>query len=205
MKRFLAAALFLISGSVYAVQPGTNLIQPTQNSSIVQDLSGNMVFTDISTGPISLNKIVYPQTIGLAGTQTAISTLSVTGVNLTIPMVLAGPSAALPGSVLVATPTAPGSSVISCAVSTGIIDANNLIGVSNGSFAVGSTIPVVVNGMILALTTGTVVPGTVLVSSNSTCYGCLGANVNSVYGADFAVAMTSGPSVGGLTLVKIRK
>jgi hypothetical protein len=119
------------------------------------------------------------------------------------PMLLAGTVNAVQGSALVATSTStsPGAAV---AVSAATIDLTTVVGVAKAAATVGSLVYVVDSGFALARTTGTVTPGTVLVTTQAAA-GYLAANANSVWGADVGVAITTGTAAGGLTLIKLRK
>lgn len=85
-------------------------------------------------------------------------------------------------------------------------DATDWIGFSEGTVAVGAVGYVISSGYALALTTGTVNRGDVLVSTATTpsSVGYVAADTTPTTGADVAVALSSGTSSGGLTLVKVR-
>jgi len=88
-------------------------------------------------------------------------------------------------------------------VSPTTVDLTDWVGISIGAVAVGDVGYVAVGGLTVALTTGTVNRGDTLVSTN-TVAGYLGADATPTTGADVGVALSSGTSAGGLTLIRLR-
>lgn len=82
-------------------------------------------------------------------------------------------------------------------------DLTDWVGISEGAVAVGSVGYVTVGGYALALTSGTVNRGDVLVSTVGAS-GYLGADTTPTTGADVGVALSSGNAAGGLTIIRLR-
>ena len=119
-------------------------------------------------------------------------------------MYLSGTVSAKVGSALVAAAPLNSSSLATVTVAGATNDLTTLVGISLVAASTGTSIPVATNGFVLALTTGTVNPGAVVVSTVAAA-GYLSTNSNSVWGADFGLALSTGTAGGGLTLIKIRK
>jgi hypothetical protein len=81
-------------------------------------------------------------------------------------------------------------------------DLTDWVGISEGAVAVGSVGYITVGGYALALTSGTVNRGDVVIST--TVAGYLGADTTPTTGADVGVALSSGTAAGGLTLIRLR-
>jgi hypothetical protein len=93
-----------------------------------------------------------------------------------------------------------------CGTLASALDRTDWIGIAEGTTAAGSVGYVTVGGYALALTTGTVNRGDTLVSTNpiSGLTGYLGSDTTPTTGADVGVAMSSGTSSGGLTVIRLR-
>jgi len=93
-----------------------------------------------------------------------------------------------------------------CGKASSANDQTDWIGFSEGTVAHGSVGYVIAAGYALALTTGTVNRGDVLVSTATTpsSPGYVAADTTPTTGADVAVAIASGTTAGGLTAVKVR-
>lgn len=121
---------------------------------------------------------------------------------------LAGTSAAIEGSLLVATTPVAGtgpilSQGVSVIVAPATVDLTNWVGVAKAPASTGTIVDVYYSGTVLALSTGTVVAGDTLVSSN-TASGYLGADSSPTTGADVGVALSGGTSTGGRIKVRLR-
>jgi hypothetical protein len=204
MKRTLLflSAIAAIIGLAYAanpVQPGSQIFVGPQ-AQIYSDTTNNINFVDgASPGPMTLKQVNMNGYL--------MSTASVTIVNQGYgyeQFTLGGLLTSAVGSVLVATSPANGSSLATVQVASGTIDQINAIGISLTVTAPGAVVTAATSGFAWALTTGTVNPGQVLVTT-PTAYGYLSVNANSVWGADIATALSTGTPTGGLTLVKLRK
>ena len=203
MKRILALLAVLACGAILwsAPQPGSQIFVG-KKSQIYEDTNGNLTVVDGgSPGPIG------PMT--LSGINVNGYTLSTTTVSAGIAcnyeyMYLSGTVSAKVGSALVAAAPLNSSSLATVTVAGATNDLTTLVGVSLVAASTGTWIPVATNGFVLALTTGTVNPGAVVVSTVAAA-GYLSTNSNSVWGADFGLALSTGTAGGGLTLIKIRK
>lgn len=93
-----------------------------------------------------------------------------------------------------------------CGKLTTANDQTDWVGFAQEVVAAGSVGKVVISGYALALTTGTVNRGDVLVSTATTpsSPGYTAADTTPTTGADVAVAIASGTAAGGTTLVKVR-
>lgn len=86
---------------------------------------------------------------------------------------------------------------------TATTDLTSWIGIAEEAVAAGAVGYVTVAGYALALTTGTVNRGDTLVSTTSAA-GYLTGDSTPTTGADVGVALSSGTSAGGLTVVRLR-
>lgn len=167
-------------------------------SRIFEDTSGNMEFSDgASDGVLSLKQI---NSNGYDISTTTISGLVGCGYER---FYLGGTVSAKVGSALVAiAPVSYKNSAV--AVSGATNDLTTFVGISLVASSTGSVIPVATSGFVMALTTGTVNPASIVVSTVAAA-GYLSTNANSVYGADIGIALSTGNVNGGLTLIKLRK
>lgn len=113
---------------------------------------------------------------------------------------LSGPTAAVEGSVLIAT-TAVAGQGISVAVAPAVANQTSVVGVAAAAASTGSVVGVYGYGWVLARTTGTVVAGDYLVTS-SNAIGYLGTSVIGSTGT-VGIAFAGGVSAGGLTRIKL--
>jgi len=113
------------------------------------------------------------------------------------------PVSASTGSIICATTTVIVTNYVSGWVCPAVTSLTNFMGVSVVTSSTGNVIPIYTNGWVLALTTGTVAAGDVLVSSGSAAAGYLGTNNSPTSGTDIGTALGSGISSGGLTRVWI--
>lgn len=118
------------------------------------------------------------------------------------PAYLTGTTAALEGSVLIATTPVAGHD-FSVIVARAVADQTGWVGVAKAAKSTGSIVDVYYSGFVLARTTGTVNPGDTLVTSSATA-GYLASDTTPTTGADMAVALSAGTSTGGLTKVRLR-
>lgn len=115
-----------------------------------------------------------------------------------VPAYLAGSTSAFEGSVLIATNPTPGYG-FSVIVASGT-DLHSVVGVAKASASTGSLVDVYYSGFVLARTTGTVVPGTLLGTTSAPGY--LKVIVSST--AAVGVSMATGNTAGGLTKIKLK-
>lgn len=115
---------------------------------------------------------------------------------------LSGDTAAVEGSLLIATTAVAGQGV-SVAVSLASNDQTNWVGTAAAATSTGSVVNYYSDGWVLARTTGTVVAGDVLVSSAG-ARGYLGVDVTPTTGADVGVALGGGVAAGGLVKIQLR-
>ena len=167
-------------------------------SQISEDTSGSMDFSDgYTNGVLALKQI---NSNGYDISTTTVANQLGCGYER---FYLGGTVSAKVGSVLVA--TAPTSGLYTSLVVAGATnDLTTFVGVSLVASSTGSVIPVATSGFVMALTTGTVNPGAIVVSTAGAA-GYLSTNSNSVWGADIGVALSTGTTTGGLTLIKLRK
>lgn len=120
------------------------------------------------------------------------------GIGASIPMYLAGSTAAYEGSVLIATsPTLGfGASVI---VSSGT-DLPSVVGIAKGSASTGTLVDMYYNGFVQALTTGTIIPGDLLGTTNIAGY----LKVTTSSATAVGTALAGGVTAGGLTKIKMK-
>jgi hypothetical protein len=147
----------------------------------------------------------------LGGSSAAVSTVTTSGESLgtTVSVYMFdGPTgvAASEGSVLVATAASPTAATsMTAQTSTGAI-ITNWIGIAAADISTGSVGQCFINGVVLALTTGTVAAGDLLVTTG-TAVGYL-ATDNSDWGqrqgAIVGVAIGNGTAAGGLTKIRLR-
>ena len=200
MKRILALLAVLACGAILwsAPQPGSQIFVG-KKSQIYEDTNGNLTVVDGgSPGPMTLSGI------NVNGYTLSTTTISA-GIACNYEyMYLSGTVSAKVGSALVAAAPLNSSSLATVTVAGATNDLTTLVGISLVAASTGTSIPVATNGFVLALTTGTVNPGAVVVSTVAAA-GYLSTNSNSVWGADFGLALSTGTAGGGLTLIKIRK
>lgn len=202
MKKVIAVLAFLTVSVYFGLsafsqpRPGSQQYIG-KNSQIYEDVSGKLMFVDGSSpGPVSLEQS------NVSGYTLSTTTVS-SGVGYSYEyMYLLGSTSAKIGSALVSVASTGLPTAV--AVSGATNDLTTLVGISLVVASTGTSIPVATNGFVLALTTGTVNTGAVLVSTAGAA-GYLSTNSNSVWGADFGLALSTGTSTGGLTLIKIRK
>ncbi len=115
---------------------------------------------------------------------------------------LAGTSAALEGSLVVATTPVAGYG-LSVIVAPATTDLTNWVGVAKNAVSTGSIVDVYYSGFVLALTTGTVAVGDTLVSTSSAS-GYLTGDSTPTSGADVGVAVATGNSAGGRTKIRLK-
>ena len=200
MKRILALLAVLACGAILwgSPRPGSQTFIG-KNSQVYEDTNGNLTVVDGgSPGPMTLSGI------NVNGYTLSTTTISA-GIACNYEyMYLSGTVSAKVGSALVAAAPLNSSSLATVTVAGATNDLTTLVGVSLVAASTGTWIPVATNGFVLALTTGTVNPGAVVVSTVAAA-GYLSTNSNSVWGADFGLALSTGTAGGGLTLIKIRK
>ena len=116
-------------------------------------------------------------------------------------MYLTGNTTAYMGTPLQA--ASPVKGLTSASVTPGTVGNAKIIGVSMGTTYPKGMAQVATSGFALARTTGTVVAGNILTSSLTVGY--MSVSTGTVWGADFGLALSTGTTSGGLTLIKIRK
>jgi len=115
-----------------------------------------------------------------------------------------GTIAAVEGSLICSTNASTNAgNFVTVAVCPPILDQTAWIGVAVTAASTGSVVNVYSSGWVLALTTGTVNAGDVLVTSG-TVQGYLGSDTTPTTGADVGVAMGPGNANGGLTRIRLR-
>ena len=204
---------------LYATVPGQELISPTVYCHIYQDNNGNMNFSDASNVPFTLSSINPITGFTVPGGNLVISAGNVQYGNPTVAIstALATPSQgteftaflasgsvsypAVQGSVLVATTTQ--NNLITVLVSSNTTGATTVIGVAVAAASTGTIVNLYSNGFVLALTTGPVNPGDVLVSTAAIA-GYLMANNSAAANAQVGIALQTGNSAGGLTRIKLK-
>jgi hypothetical protein len=119
---------------------------------------------------------------------------------------LGGDQPALEGSVLIAT-TAVNGQGLTAMVAPATLDQTGVIGIAAAATSSGSVVPFYYDGFVLALTTGAINAGDVLVTTaTASSYGYLGADTTPTTGADVAVALqTRAANTSGLLKVRIVK
>lgn len=136
----------------------------------------------------------------------AVSTLTTLGnsIGTRWPVYLLGTIPAVEGSVLIASATTSAFSGVAVVVSTGVNNLTTVVGVASAPASTGSVVNMYTDGFVLALTTGTVNPGDVLVTT-VTGSGYLAANNSPTSGTDVGVALSTGPSTSGLTRIRLNR
>jgi hypothetical protein len=114
---------------------------------------------------------------------------------------LGGTTAAVQGSVLVATTPASGYGHAVC-ISNATNDLTSWVGIAAEAASVGDVIQYYTDGYVLARTTGTVAVGNTLVTSSDAA-GHLKADATPTTGADVGVALAVGTAAGGLTKIRL--
>jgi len=119
---------------------------------------------------------------------------------ITFPAYLGGSTAAVEGSALIV--AAP---LNSTQVQVQVANASastKVIGVAAAAASVGSVVQVYTHGWVLALTTGTVSPGDILVST--TTAGYLFANNSASANQQVGIALSTGTAAGGLAVIQLK-
>jgi len=119
---------------------------------------------------------------------------------ITFPAYLGGSTAAVEGSTLIIAPP-----ISSTQVTVQVANASastKVVGVAAAAASVGSIVQVYTHGWVLALTTGTVVAGDVLVST--TTAGYLFANNSASANQQVGIAISTGTAAGGLALIQLK-
>lgn len=161
------------------------------------DSSGNL--TSLGTGTQQLPGTVFQGTTGVV-----VSTLPVSGNSLGVyvPVTLAAGSAnaAVEGSVLIASTSLTGVTVV---VSTGA-GQFSVVGIAQAAASTGAVVNMYTSGWVLALASGTVAAGDILMSSfTATGTGYLATNNSAV--AYQGVAVAAGPNTSGsANLIKVK-
>lgn len=227
MKKFLAGLALVVSilfggyfGNLIAVTPGRDLIPPTAFSHLTEDNIGNMTFQDAVQGPLTLNQIANipsvstitvknNQVFGTAGV--SLSTVPVSGnSNGSIsPMFLdvgnSTVTAIIEGSALCAS-TGTSNTNVTVMNCPQIVGYQSFFGIAQAPASTGTVVNTFWDGVVLALTTGTVNPGDpVVVSSQSLGYletwsSTLTSGTNTICG----IALARGKTSGGLTKIRLR-
>lgn len=102
------------------------------------------------------------------------------------------------GTVVVANANAAG-----CGQASNTTGSTAILGIAEGAVAVNAVGSMTVNGWALALTTGTVNRGDVLISTGPN-NGYLAANNSPSAATNMGVAVSSGNAAGGLTIIRVR-
>ncbi len=133
-----------------------------------------------------------------------LSTLTTSGnsTGKTIQAYLAGSTNAVEGNLMVATHPAVGYG-LAVVVAPAVTDLTSFLGIAKAATSTGSLVDVYYSGFVLALTTGTVLPGDTLVSTTS-AFGYLTGDSTPTSGAAVGVALSSGTASGGLTKIKLK-
>lgn len=177
---------------------GTFVVTLTDNDDFVAELRNNkkipiIQFWDDTIRFLNNKGIIWNDVIP----STATDSRSVGGA---VTVYLTGSTAALEGSVLVATtPVAgQGASVIVAPATNAL---GSVVGIASEAKAVSNQIVMYTSGLVLGLTTGTVVPGDMLGTADySAGYLKVVLASNTVVG----VAMANGTAAGGKTKIKLR-
>jgi hypothetical protein len=197
MKRIAFLFALVVCGIIAYAQPRPGSQRFIgKNSQIYEDVNGKLMAVDGSSpGPVSLEQA------NVNGYTLSTNTVASSSTGNWEYMYLLGSTSTKVGSLLYATPQAA-NNYAAVAVTTST-DKTGLVGFALAISSTGSLVAVGTSGFVLALTTGTVNPGAVLcstVAANGYMTTCGGTT----YDADFAVALTTGTSSGGLTLIRMR-
>lgn len=224
MRRYLLALVFLFSavttplstlraanGDVSAVSgSGTlnniDLFRVTPDGSVIFSTStaGNyQVFT--ATGAIFNKNIIItgPNDISFGSPVTAVSSTTSSGSSqgMFFTAYLGGSTAALEGSVLIATTQVSGQG-LTVVVAPAVSNQTNWVGVALAAVSTGSVVNIFDEGWALALTTGTVNPGDMLKTSSLSA-GYLDATTTSTHSI-VGIALGAGTAAGATTKVRLR-
>lgn len=202
-KLFASLAMCLaVFGSAHALTCGNGTTYPYLRSTLSDteffclDQSGNMTSsgTFVVTGGVKIG-----QTAPTAGS-------SGTGVNrgLKVPFVNAGSATLSAGAVVLASATA-NIGVLAPGISAAVLSTTTWVGINESSLASGATGYMSVAGYALVLTTGTVMVGDLLTSTNSVAgyAGAIAGGTSVLEGSVIGKAMSQGTAAGGLTLIRI--
>lgn len=178
------------------------------NSSVVEyvlDDSGNLSINGnfVSTGTLST---VNDVRLGISGTAaTNVVTAAGNSHGVMTPIYLSGSNPAFEGSLIVATNSVAGSTALSGIVRIGDLpNTLNWIGIAAAAASTGSIVDVYTSGFVMALTSGPVLPGQLLVSTNTYSSYLVSTGTVSSGNALVGIAMSSGTTAGGLTPIRLR-
>ena len=160
-------------------------------------------YTAFSVDSTSGEVTIYNGDLQLGSDGTAPDTSSGGYYGIKVPFTNASGQALTQGHIIVVNSTGTGTGKI-----VGVTSTTTILGVCEGTVAAGAVGYATVAGYALVLTTGTVLPGDVIVSSNPFGAGAVlgygGADATPDSGADVGVAMSAGTAAGGLTLIRVR-
>lgn len=199
----LVAVIAIAIARSATVDSGTNVTNLVIDGTGIYDTNGTLRWTPL-TGYYSGNfGIAAASDLIYGSTSTAVSSTTTSGSSqgAVYTAYLGGVTAALEGSVLIATTQVAGQG-LTVSVAAAATDQPSVIGVAAAAASTGSIVNVYDSGWVLCLTTGTVNPGDRLVTSSiSAGYSAAATtSTNTVVG----VALGAGPTGGGTTKVKLR-
>lgn len=150
-----------------------------------------------------LNLIAANSAVAFGGSA-AVSTTTTSGNSQGVyfPAYLGGVTNAVEGSVLCSTTVASGN-LVTVQVCPALVDHTDWVGIAKSAVSTGSVVNVYVSGWVLALSTGAVTAGQVLVTTG-TVAGYLGPDTTPTTGADVGVALGPGATAGGLVRIQLR-
>ncbi len=190
------------SNCVYQVDSSGNVTQ-AGNQTVQGNL--NVTGTHTQTGATSFTSgVTFTGAVNYGSSSVAITTATTSGNSIgdRSTALLMGANAAIEGSVLIASTTVTGTSM-TVAVSTGSTHPQ-VVGVATAAASTGTLVNFYTNGFVLALTSGTVAAGDILVTTvNGTGYLAAGNSANALY--EVGIAGTAGTTAGGLTKILLLK
>ncbi len=169
----------------------------------IYDANGVLRWTPGSANAVIGNQSLSggQQSMGIVGTVLSTATTSGLSNGQLFYAYLGGSTAALEGSVLIATTPVAGQGV-TVVVAPATNGVSTVVGVASSAVSTGSVVGVYSYGWALALTTGTVSAGDYLATSSLSA-GYLAAGVNTSTGV-VGVALSAGNSAGGRTRIRLK-
>lgn len=223
MKKFLLTAVCLLTvGSLsYALTnwavtgTGSNRNTPV----VYTDDSGNLTCTgtvSCAAGSLTTNTVGTESVTGTFNPQAktqhgvsgvAVSSLTTSGTSVgdMYPVLLMGTVPAVEGSVLVA--NAPIGAYTTVTVGGATSNLTTVVGIAAAAASTGSVVNMYTHGFVLALTSGTVVGGTVLASTTAAAGYLFPIDTpgSAIANAPVAVSLSTGTTAGGLSRVLLLK
>lgn len=175
------------------------------------DNSGNLTLagTLTTTGSItSSGSLLVNDPIKLGYGESTITTANAAQMGVKVPFI--ANDAMVQGNVVIASSPVTGVQATAYGAITAVLSTTSVVGVCDGTVAAGALGWMTVSGYALVLTTGTVLPGDLLVSTDGVnAAGAAGyagkvtPAAGVVVGTIIGKAMTSGTASGGLTVVRL--